>query len=72
MTRIEKIVSIKNSNADDIKTINLHECRNDEIDRLHTIAVNQTKGIGRSVEDWQFINKVKAKPGNYKSVGKFS
>jgi hypothetical protein len=73
LTRTDKIVAIKNSNENDIvKTIDLHSCSDEELNKLYTIVSNQKKGIGRSASEYQFVNEMKEKKSNVKPVGKWS
>lgn len=71
MTRSDKILVIKNSNEFDIiKTIDLHTCSDEDLNKLNTIVSNEKKGIGRSATDWRVVNEIKKK--QIKPVGKFS
>jgi hypothetical protein len=73
MTRIDRIIAIKNSNEHDItKGIDLHACTDSEINGLYTIVENKKKGINRSASEWSFVAQLRENKNAYKSIGKFS
>jgi hypothetical protein len=73
MTRTDKIMTIKNSNVNDIaKNIDLHLCSDEEINKLHTIVANQKKGIARSASEWQLVNELSKTKSSYTLLGKWS
>lgn len=69
MTRINKIVALKESKA--FEGIDFHNCTDDQVNRLHDILNHTTKGIPRSTADWQFVNQLQKEQKLGKPIGQW-